>query len=152
MRTIIFYIFTIALFLELSSCCTLKQCLGFNSLREIRLINFAATDVDSIAIEIFESSSNFTNRIDSSFTEARGKTIGDTDLFIFMPELISKSHDYRITLISTGQVYKVTGFETRKEACNSCFPYNPPSDYFDVLDSYSVDGQKQNSQVLVITK
>jgi len=152
MRQILFSIYLAGLFVGLSSCCTKKDCDGFDSLNEIQLLNFSASEVDSIALEIFESNSNFTNRIDSSFTSAHDRSGGVTEFIIFMNENINKSHAYKITLISTGQVYKVTSFETSGETCNSCFPYHPSSDYFNVLNSYSINGQKQNNSSLTISK
>lgn len=139
MKNIIFCICTIGLFLAINSCCTKKYCLGFDDLNEIQLLNFTPNDVDSIALEIFVSGSNFTDRIDSSFTNA------DTHLIISMPIKISKSHEYKITLLSTGQVYKLSDFEIRKEECNC------PSDKYDVLDSYFVNGQKINSSSLTVS-
>jgi len=130
MRKIFFCMLTAGFFLGLNSCCTKMFCLGFDDLNEIQLINFTAADVDSIAFEIFASNSNFANRIDSSFTSAHGRDAGDTELIIFMSEKITTSHDYKITLYSTGQIYKLTGFTARKEECNC------PSDKYNVLDSY----------------
>jgi hypothetical protein len=145
MKKIIFYCVTIVFFGAINSCCTKKYCLGFDNLNEIQLLNFTANDVDSIGLEIFVSGSNFTNRIDSSFTSAHGRTTGDTVLIIFMPEKISKSHEYKFTLLSTGQVYKLSNFEIRNEECNC------PSDKYNVLDSYVINGQKINSSSLTIS-
>ena len=120
-------------------------CLGFDDLNEIELLNFTSNDVDSISLETFVSGSNFTTRIDSSFTNAHGRTTGDTDLIIFMAEKISKTNEYKITILSTGKIYKLSNFEIRKEECNC------PSDKYNVLDSYVVNGQKINSSSLTIS-
>ncbi len=152
MRQVTFTFLTTVIILVISSCCTNKECDGFDNLNEIQLLNFDASDVDSLAFEIYESNSNFTLRIDSSFISAHGRTSGDPDLIIFMPESINRGHDYKITLFSNGEVYIVTNFETNKETCNTCFPYHPSSDYYNVLSSYNVNGQKQNSSLLTITK
>jgi len=145
MRKIILFCIAIGFFLAINSCCTKKDCFGFDDLNEIQLLNFTANDVDSIGLEIFVSGSNFTNRIDSSFTSAHRRTIGDTDLIVFMHEKISKSHEYKLTLLSTGQVYKLSNFEIRKEECNC------PFDKYNVLDSYVLNGQKINSVSLTIS-
>lgn len=137
--------------LGINSCCTKKDCLGFNDISEIQLQNFALTDVDSITLETFMSSSNFTNRIDSTFTSAN-KRSGDSNLIIFMPQHINESHDYKIKIMNTGLTYLITDIETRTETCNSCFPYQSSSDYYNVLDAYSVNGQMQNNSALVIAK
>ena len=134
------------IYLGLSSCCTKMYWLGFDDLNEIQLINFNAADADSIAFEIFERNSNFANRIDSSFTSAHVRDAGNTELIIFMPEHINLDHDYKITLNSTGQVYKLTEIANKKEECNC------PSDKYNVLDSYYVNGERHNSTSLTITK
>ena len=146
MRNIILYILTTGLLIAISSCCTKKNCGGFEDINKIQLLNFTPNDVDSIAFETFVSGSNFTDRIDNSFTNAHGRGTGDTTLFIFMPQNISKSHEYKITLLSTGQVYQLANFMIRKEECNC------PSDKYNVLDSYVVNGQKVYSNSLTISK
>ncbi len=128
-----------------SACCTKKGCLGFDKLNEIRMLNFSANEVDSIAFEIFPANSNFTSRIDSSFTRAHASAAGDNNQIIFMPEHVNKAHDYKITLLSTGQVYTLTNFETLKEECNCRY------DKYDVLNTYSVNGQQVPGPVLSVS-
>lgn len=146
MRKFIFYTLTAGLILAMSSCCTKKQCLGADDLYEIQLLNFAPSEVDSIAFETFSANSNFASKIDSSLTNARGRGFNDTDLIIFLPKKINTSHEYRVTILRTGQVYKLTNFATRKEECNC------PSDKYNVLVSYSVNGRRENSSSITITK
>ena len=122
------------------------ECDGFDSLNEIQLNGFSIEESDSIAIEIFKRGSNFTDRIDCSFTSTIVSVTIDTNMFIMVQENIHTNHDYMITFISTGQIYKLADFVTRKEECNC------PSDKFNVLDSYSVNGQKQSNLPLAISK
>jgi len=146
MRKNSLYILMIGLFLSLNACCTKKYCLGFDDLNEIQLLNFNSSEADSIAIERFAVGSNFSNRIDSSFTNASVRATGDTDLVIFLPEKIKQNYDYKITLLGAGRDYKLSNFEIRQEECNC------PSDKFNVLDSYILNGQKINNSSLIISK
>ena len=140
--------------IAVTSCCTKIYCIGFDGTNEIQMWNFTADEVDSIAFEIFQSGSNFTERLDSSYRSAHGRTSGDKDLIIFMPENISEDHEYKITLLSTGtgQSYTINNFTKTREACNECKPFGSGSDYYDVLESYDLNGQKVNSAVLGVLK
>jgi hypothetical protein len=46
----------------------------------------------------------------------------------------------------------LTGFEIKKEGCNSCFPYRPESDFYNKLIGYQVNGQKQTGSQIKIYK
>ncbi len=140
-------IFSLQLFI--SSCCTKKDCDAESN--DIRLENFAAQDIDSIAVEIYESNSNFTNRLDSSF-KVTYFTQYDSSFHISINENLNKEHDYKITMLSNGNTYTITDFETSKEKCNDCFPYHPASDYYDVLTGYTINGQKQVGDIITIVK
>lgn len=147
MKEIIFSLLITGFFIGINSCiCTKKYCVGFDNLNEIQLNGFSTVESDSVAVEIFNSGSNFTDRIDSSFTSAIVSVALDTNMFIKVQENIHTNHDYKITLISTGQFYKLTDFITRKVECNC------PSDLYNVLDSYSINGQKQSNLPLAISK
>ena len=137
-----------------SSCCTKKLCEGFDHINEIQMLNFTAEEVDSISLEIFQSGSNFTERIDSNFTAAHVRSTNYPDLYLTLNENISNDHVYKITLLSigTGQVYVVNNFTKKKEECNRCFPDSPSSNYYDVLESFEVNGEKINNYDLSITK
>lgn len=140
-----FFIIPIGLALYMSSCCYGKlMCLGFDDMNEIQLHNFSSADVDSLAFEIYESNSNFSSRIDSSLVRGYGGTQADSTVTLFMTEQANRNHDYKITILSTGQVFKLTHIKTRKQKCNC------PSDQYDVLDSYEVNGQPENSSEFVI--
>ena len=132
----------------LSTCCTKKKCNSVDEINEIKMLNFVANDVDSVAVETFPGNSNFAYRTDSMFTSAHGRDAGDTELIIFMNKNINISSDYKITLMSTGQVYKLTGFTNRKQSCNSCFPRG--HDYVSVLDKYNVNGTEKHADYNVI--
>ena len=118
------------------------------------MLDFTAEEVDSIALEIFQSGSNFSERIDSNFTSAHVRSTNYPDLFLSLHENISTDHDYKVTLLSdgTGQIYVVNNFTKKKEECNRCFPDSPSSNYYDVLESFEVNGEKINNYDLSITK
>jgi len=138
-QQILLAILITAIILAFNSCCTKMYCLGWDEANEIALQNFTSDELDSIALETFQVGSGFTNRIDSIF---KSGTNGDYP-HISLTRNFSKSHEYKITILSTGQVYTLTNFETKKESCNKCFPYHPEDDYYDELVSYSVNGETQ---------
>src|SRR5215203_597728 len=146
MRPRIYYTGVICLLgainLVFTSCCTEMACLGWDELNEITLENFTSDELDSIALETFQVGSGFTNRIDSILKQ--GHLTSGNFANLYLTRNFSKSHEYKITILSTGQVYTLTNFETKKEACNSCFPFHPSDDYYNDLVSYDINGQKQN--------
>ena len=144
MMRLIFTILIAALLLELDACCTKKGCTGFGYEREIQFQNFAASDTGNIIIEVFEGNSNFTNRIDSS--SGRIHSVPSNTFLIAMPENISTSHDYQITFSDIRRAYKLTDIKTRSEPCNC------PGDQYTVLDSYFINGEKQEGPLLTIMK
>lgn len=130
----------------LYSCCTKMDCEGFDDLNEIQLKNFLADEVDSISVEIFKSGSNFTDRIDSSFTQPIGCGANTINCLISVKENIHLDHEYKVTIHSINQSYTLTDFKTRKEECNC------PSDKVNVIESYSLNGEKQSNLPLAISK
>ena len=134
-----------SLFIGLNACCNKKDCAGFDELNEIQMLNFAAADVDSISFEIFEAGSNFSSRLDSSFSNAHDRTGGSTELILFVPEYLQTTHAYRVTLHSTGQVYQLTDFTVKKEECNC------PSDKYHALESYVLNGTVHRSATVAIS-
>jgi hypothetical protein len=146
MNRLFFNILPILLCLTIQSCCTKKYCTGFDDLNEIQLINFESSEVDSISIEIYVDGSNFSNRIDSVFTQAKAKGTSEKELFIFMPEKLNRNHAYKITLFANSTVYLFSDFEVRKEECNC------PNDKYNVLDSYKLNGKLNISSAISIVK
>jgi hypothetical protein len=136
----------IAICFLLSACCTKKLCLGFDRINEVRLMNFSEGETDSVAVEIFEAGSGSANHLDSSFLFSSQRMNDDSSRSFFLPETIRKDHRYKITFISSALTYTIGDFETSKEECNC------PSDKFDVLSAYSINGAKKTNSVLVIYK
>ncbi|MEO8087204.1 MAG: hypothetical protein ABI763_10315 [Bacteroidota bacterium] len=104
-----------------------------------------------MAFEIFPGNSNFTNRIDSFFISAYTADSEKTNPVMFTPELLSATNDYKITILKSGLVYSLTGFETQKESCNNCVWGN---DYYTVLKKYYVNGTEKHADynTLIIDK
>lgn len=128
----------------LAACCTKQQCNGFDEIFEVKLVNFTESETDSIALEIFDRVT--TNRIDSSFTSAYVRGSEGQDQFLYLNERIDLAHMYKITMLSLGLSYTVSNFSVQKESCNC------PADKYNVLKSYSVNGQMQFSSELTIIK
>src|SRR5688572_13389874 len=136
--------------LILQSCCTKKLCQGFENESQLIMVGFANDEVDSIIVETFHGN-DFTNRIDSLLKSAYLSTIGD-DHTLNLPRNLSKSHAYRITVLATGQIFRIHSLTTKKETCNNCFPYHPEYDYYEVLDSYFINDVLRNSSVITMVK
>ena len=132
-----------------NSCCTKMDCVGSHELYEIQFFNFAESDLDTILIISFTQNSNFSSIIDSSWTRA-------TDHGPFasasLENRINIDHDYKIILLSTGQVYTLTNFTTDVTGCNDCFPYRPQEDYYTKLKTYEVNGQSESGSLIKITQ
>ncbi|MBS1776250.1 MAG: hypothetical protein JSS64_08210 [Bacteroidetes bacterium] len=147
MKLNILTILTVGLLLGINACCTKKDCVNSDEIHEIEFYNFSQADLDTIALISYAKNSNFTAAIDSSITQAN-KT-GDYST-VYTKDKINTTHDYKIKLLSTGQVFTLTGFEIEKRGCNTCFPYRPESDYYNILGAYQINGQRQTGSRIKI--
>ena len=143
-------VFHVLIGFVVSSCCHKKDCDGVENIAEINLINFSLTQVDSIVIKTYQKDSNFDSMIDSFFTNARGRQEGDSDLIIFMPQRLNMSLDYEIEFTEINMKYFMSGFASKKEECNDCFPSGHT--YVTVLDYYFVNGERITTPSLQIKK
>jgi hypothetical protein len=145
MRKKLLFISIISALLGLHSCCTKKSCSG--DVRVIKMINFDTSKLDSIKIETFQK--NSTIRVDSVFTKIYG---ADSNYcFLSLLQDIDPNKDYKITIVSTQQVYLLSNFVTQQQTCNTCFPSHPANDYYTSLKDYSINGMEQYNGVLQIT-
>lgn len=149
MKNITLTVLIAGLLLGLNSCCTKKYCIGADDIYEIEFYNFSQADLDTITIINYVKNTNFSTSIDSSTTQAN--STGDY-FTAYTNNKINIDLDYKIKLFSTGQVFTLTGFEIEKEGCNSCFPYRPESDFYNKLNAYQVNGQKQTGSQIKIYK
>ncbi len=149
MKSIAFPVLVVGLLLGINSCCTKKECIGADEIHEINFYNFSQADLDTIIIISYSKNSDFASPIDSSVTQA--STIGDY-FSAYTDPRINTELDYEVKLLSTGQVFTLTDFEIKKEDCNSCFPFRPESDFYNKLNSYQVNGQKQTGSQIKIHK
>ena len=113
---------------------------------EIQLVNYAATEVDSISIEVFSDS--LVTRIDSVFNTA---TVSGGYMAIDIPGELNLEHFYLIKNLSTGQSDVLGHFASKKLKCNTCFP-NKSKGYIVTLASYVLNGYTYNEEVLSISK
>ena len=149
MKNIALTVLMVGLLFGINSCCTKKYCVGADEIYEINFYNFSETDLDTITIISYTKNSNFSTIIDSSITQASKS--GDS-FSAYTNNKINTDLDYKIKLISTGQVYTLTGFEVEKEGCNSCFPYRPEGDFYNKLNGYVLNGQKQTGTQIKVYK
>lgn len=104
--------------LFLNSCCHKKDCE-----ESIELKNFNDEDTDSIIGKSYQKNSNFLILSDSFFTSAVHPSWAAEKLLVNFPRGFSYELEYKIDVISIGKNYSITGFEIKKEECNSCFPW-----------------------------
>ena len=105
-------------------------------------------EADSIIVISYQKNTNFTAKVDSVFTTAQNSQVNASQLIIPFIRGLNIDLDYKIRFISIGKVYLLNNFSLKKSECNSCFPWG--HDYFDTLDSYYVNGQKQTVPVQII--
>ena len=150
MKNITLTVLAGGLLLGLNSCCTKKGCSSSaDEIYEINFYNFSQAELDTITIISYSKNSNFNTAIDSSVTQA---TLTGDYFSAYTSNRLNTDLDYKIKLISTSQVFTLTGFEIAKEGCNSCFPYRPESDFYNELNAYQINGQKQTGSQIKIYK
>jgi len=150
MRIIKLTVFIAVLLLSVNACCTRKDCGNLDEyLKDIRFYNFVEGELDTIIIVSYLNASNPSTKIDSSITQV----YFEGDYYVArLNTQINTNLDYLINLPSTGQLFTLTEFEIERDGCNTCFPYRPKSDYFNVLKEYQINGQKQSGQIIKIYK
>ena len=144
---IILFIWT---FVLLNACCQKKDCIGANEMNEIKLRNFKQRDVNSVEIKTYLKNSGFANVVDSFKTVTVDRQESDSSLIILLNSNLDLNLDYKISITSIQKTYLLTQFSVKSIECNACFPIG--HDHVTVLESYFVNGIKQSSGNLIITK
>lgn len=150
MKKITVKILTVGLLAAMNSCCFRKHCIDAGEIYNIDFYNFTQAELDTVAIIGYTKSTNFAELIDSSVWHISGT--GEYSFTVYTDKPINTDLDYKIKLISTGQVFTLTGFEIKKEGCNGCFPYRPKSEYYNKLKRYYINGQEQTGIPIRIYK
>jgi hypothetical protein len=130
------------------SCCTKKECIGI-LLNQVEFYNFNKTDLEAVKIFVYEKNTGYSVLLDSVTTQAEYYTDHHT---AYSNRAFNKDNDYKIINLKTNDTYLVNDFVTKREKCNSCFPFNPDSDKYDVVVGYSVNGVKQSGSQIKIYK
>jgi hypothetical protein len=147
MKSVTFTVLISGLLLVVNSCCTKKYCVGADDIYEIKFYNFSQADLDTIIILSYTKNSNFTTSIDSFTTQA--SNTGDY-FSANTNDNLNTNLDYKIKLYSTGEVFTLTNFEIEKDGCNGCFPYRPKSDFYNKLNAYQINGQRQSGNQIKV--
>lgn len=145
MKKIIF--FALVLW-TIQACCTKKDC--STGLYEISIRGFEYSEKDTIIILTYEKNSGFTQRLDS--TVAQVTESGDGSALIYFSGQLDVNRDYKILFSGLEDAYTLTDFRMGRKGCNSCFPFRPEGDYFDVLEGYRLNGESRNENSLYIFK
>src|SRR5262245_33199361 len=95
------------LLLSISACCAKRKCASTSNLL-VEFNNFTAEEADTVLIIAYLSNSGFSSVVDTTLIPgAFPVTAIGTGI----------EHDYRIVIPGTGQVFEVSGFETKKAPC-----------------------------------
>jgi hypothetical protein len=139
----------IAIFLNLSSCCTKKDCSGAAEINKLFFYNYSDSELDSIKIYSYPNYSDFTEIVDSSFAEYG--VYGEENV-AYLNKALNVEYNHIIQIVNTGQVFTLSGFELEERGCNKCFPYRPEDDYYKVVKSFFLNGIKKEGNVIEISK
>ncbi len=137
----------IVLFIE--SCCTKVHCSGFEELNSIRFDNFSPGDMDSIYLAVYEHTPNGLVYIDSTADKTYINQTNSGSYYFYFDDDINVNRIYKLYLRPSNLSYTIDNFDTYEVTCNSCIA---GSDNFPMLSSYSINGQNQQAQELIITK
>lgn len=114
--------------------------IGFN--------NFSQHDLDSVILMSYDAASDFTVLYYSKAIHAiQYDTLKNTA--VAETPLIEIKLNYEINIINTGQIFKLSGFTTKRQICGKGL-FN--ESYFDELNSYYINGQKKTDKFIEIDK
>ncbi len=140
-------IFNIILFITLNSCCTKKDCNGLDAC-SLNLYGFTDLENDSILLKSFELNSNFQTQIDSFYTNV----YFSSDSSYYLLDIYKLDKDYQVFIPKYNKTISLSQYKYKKVGCNSCFPFRPKSDLYDVLESVNLNGVNTNRSELNIYK
>ena len=110
--------------------------------------NFGQHDLDSVILMSYDASSDFTVLYYSKVIHAyQYDTLKSTS--VAETPLIDIKLSYILNIVNTGQIFKLTGFTTRREICGKGL-FNET--YFNELASYYLNGQKKTDKFIEIDK
>ncbi|MBI5541061.1 MAG: hypothetical protein HY951_13430 [Bacteroidia bacterium] len=136
MRTLISLMLIFVVF-NFYSCCTKKDCESAG-LYDIAFRNFNQNELDTIIIYSYSKNSNFTVLVDSFITN--GELNNSGYCYVYTKKSIP-DFDFKIILSNSGQIFNITDVNIEEKGCNTCFPYRPRSDYYQVISNYKINGQ-----------
>ena len=115
----------------------------------IHFNNFQNSELDTITIQRFPRNNNYVGVLEE--VDVVTSVFSEESNFqrIQLPVKMTADYDYKVKLISTGAVYTISDFVTKKEDCNTGFMCN---DSFNALESYMVNGNKMSTYQIAISK
>lgn len=152
MKNKVSLLFCFVVFFIISACrCTDEYCRGINNLNTIYLHGFSEEEIDSVSIYVYESSSNFTNPIDSFFDF----TQKDFNEYyrVYLNDKIDIAKEYKLILNGTGESYAITDFETEEKGCGECgLLGNRDREIYTDLASYKINDQRSTDFLIRVCK
>src|SRR5215217_3289346 len=145
----------LAVILSLTSCCHKEDCLAGN-FDAIYFNSFVSSDIDSITIRRFSTTSHFTTPIDTIFLIATNSAQfprGDTTKFYITDTAfkLSTGFNYEIYIPATrtvSQISNITDIRTSQKICLVCDCVRNPC--LNPISSYKLNGQVQATPYLYI--
>lgn len=125
--------------LLLNSCCTKEHCVGIEDLNHIEFYGFDDTELSEATLYLYKNSS-YTN-IEDSTKLFPSSTYGDLEYKAFgLGGLYLKQSKYYKVKLADNSTYTLDSFEGKKARCNTGFMCR---DFYEILESYKVNGIKQ---------
>ncbi len=143
-------LFSTILFLIISSCCTKKACLSTGlDQDEVDLLNFTLAETNSLVVSSFLAGSNFTNPIDSAFSEDFNISEMNSRINVSLSIDLNAENDYRFEFRDLGLTYNITNIELGEYRCNKCFLKKDNNLEF---TNYQVNGTSQQGAKFELSK
>jgi hypothetical protein len=114
------------------------------------LYDFNLSEIDTIIISKFEKGNNFANPLEVNYTSVSESS--GSGYYIAYLETINADYDFFISIPGASRTYTMMDFKTKKEKCNSCFPYSPKSNYYKIISEYKLNGQTESKTIIKIYK
>jgi hypothetical protein len=140
MKKTILFALAAALFF-LISCCK-SYCISNNLY--LRFINYSAAEIDTLLFTGYAPNGQF-NQQQTSFYKYVNTFSADT-IYIPGTENITPDKDWKISLISTGREYRITGIVTQNEKCQCS------NQKVAVVKSHLLDGVVKNGDLIQLVK
>lgn len=135
---------------HLQSCCTMKGCLDNRSI-DISLEGFSFNEIDTIILYRFKKNTNFTDLVQTANMHVSLDYSNNTYSASLINNGISIDYDYKIEIKHSNQLFFISNFRMKKNKCNLCL-FGIRQDFYETIEDFEVNGQKNAGYILNISK